>query len=195
MRVVEIFYSIQGEGKFTGTPSVFIRLAGCNLKCDFCDTNHSTYIHLNEDEIVEEVQKYTARHIVITGGEPLLQLNAELLNKLHNIGKYVQVETNGTVAIDKDLASKIDWITCSPKNDYTKNADIKVPRVDEIKVVYVGQDLSKHNNLRAEVYYLQPCDVGVDDENKKIVAKTVEYIKDNPKWKLSVQVHKILNLR
>ena len=86
MRINEIFYSLQGEGKFTGTPAVFIRFSGCNLKCSFCDTNHSHYDEMGEDAIVAEVKKFPARHVVITGGEPTLQITSSLIRKLHAEG-------------------------------------------------------------------------------------------------------------
>ena len=111
MRVNEIFYSLQGEGYFTGTPAVFLRLSGCNLKCWFCDTRHHEAREMKPDEIVAEMQQYPSRHLVITGGEPSLQLDREFINLLHEHGYFVQVETNGTMR----LPSNVDWITCSPK--------------------------------------------------------------------------------
>ena len=78
MRVNEIFYSLQGEGAYTGTPSIFIRLAGCNLRCPFCDTKHESYKVLTKEEIMAQIANFTAKHIVFTGGEPSLQLTAEI---------------------------------------------------------------------------------------------------------------------
>lgn len=115
MRVNEIFYSLQGEGHFTGTPAIFVRLSGCNLNCDFCDTDHVSSSDMPEEEIVKRVNDFPAAHVVITGGEPTLQLTASLVDKLHDAGKFVQIETNGTRLLDPSLADKIDWITCSPK--------------------------------------------------------------------------------
>ena len=99
MRVNEIFYSIQGEGRYTGTPAVFIRLAGCNLRCDFCDTEHQPYQDLTEEEIMRQIADFPADHVVITGGEPMLQLTLSFINHLHSAGKFVQIETNGTIPI------------------------------------------------------------------------------------------------
>ena len=83
MRINEIFYSLQGEGRHTGTPAVFVRFAGCNLKCSFCDTDHSRSVEMTEEEIVEEVRQFPARFVVITGGEPSMQVTASLIEKLH----------------------------------------------------------------------------------------------------------------
>ena len=88
MRVNEIFYSIQGEGYYTGTPSVFLRLSGCNLRCTFCDTLHGHYDDLSENEIMQEIEKYgSVKHIVVTGGEPTLRLSVSLIERLHEAGK------------------------------------------------------------------------------------------------------------
>ena len=112
MRINEIFYSLQGEGFYTGTPSLFIRLSGCNLQCPFCDTEHIPYTDMTEREIIEEAEKCPAKHVVITGGEPSLQLTNSLVEGLHGVGKYVAVETNGM----HELPSNVDWITLSPKD-------------------------------------------------------------------------------
>lgn len=128
MRVNEIFYSLQGEGFYSGTPAVFIRFSGCNLKCSFCDTQHDDYADMTEDEIMYEVSKYPACHIVITGGEPALQITASLVGRLHAAGKYVQMETNGTSRLPADCG--VDWITCSPKY-----RPVRLEHIDELKVI------------------------------------------------------------
>ena len=114
MRVNEIFYSLQGEGFHTGTAAVFVRLSGCNLQCPFCDTRHEEGIEMSEEEILLQVSEYESDMVVITGGEPAIQITESLVDKLHQIGKFVAVETNGTLP----LPSNIDWITVSPKNAY-----------------------------------------------------------------------------
>lgn len=98
MRVNEIFYSLQGEGSYAGTPAVFVRLSGCNLKCPFCDTRHESYREYTDREILQEILKYSpCRFVVITGGEPCLQLTGELVNLLHEHNCFVAIETNGTM--------------------------------------------------------------------------------------------------
>jgi hypothetical protein len=137
MRVNETFISLQGEGHFTGTPAFFLRLSGCNLQCPFCDTNHQAFREMSEDEIVREASRGKPRHIVITGGEPALQLTQSLVDKLHEAGFFIQVETNGTLP----LPEGIDWVTCSPKRAPLQTS----PQggrlhVDELKVLYKGID-------------------------------------------------------
>ena len=188
MKVNEIFYSLQGEGHFTGTPAVFVRLATCNLRCSFCDTDFDEFTEMSEEEIVSATVQYPASHVVITGGEPTLQLTTTLVDKLHEAGKYVQIETNGTNVLPEGC--KVDWITCSPKYKA-----VKIAHIDELKVVYEGQDMSQYDNLAASEYRLQPCDTQDADKNKQIIEQTIDFILRNPKWKLSLQTHKILNVR
>ena len=111
MKVNEIFYSLQGEGFFTGTPAVFLRFSGCNLKCSFCDTDHRSGKEMTDREILAAITAFPSRHIVITGGEPSLQLTADFIALLHATGYFIQIETNGT----HTLPAGIDWVTCSPK--------------------------------------------------------------------------------
>lgn len=197
MKVNEIFYSLQGEGRFTGTPAVFIRLSGCNLNCDFCDTSHKNGMEMSEDEIIAEVKKNPARHVVITGGEPTLQLTPSLIVALHREERFVQIETNGTRQLEIGLLNLIDWITCSPKYGNIPN----IQRIDELKVVYDFAHREYVENLEdiklsyKDTYYLQPCDRDNDTYNEQNIASCLNYILKNPKWKLSLQTHKMLGLR
>lgn len=192
MKINEIFYSVQGEGFHAGTPAVFIRFSGCNLKCPFCDTNHFTGNEMSVSDIIEEITKYPARLIIITGGEPSLFLTDELVNKLHDKGKYVAVETNGT----NKLPSSVDWVTLSPKDNFVKNAVPVNQRYDEVKVVFDGnQNVDKYLSIPAKQYYLQPCDTGNETLNKEIINKTLEHCMKEGKWRISIQTHKILNVR
>lgn len=188
MKINEIFYSLQGEGHYTGTPAVFVRFAGCNLKCSFCDTDFTSFTEMTEDDIVREIGQYPTNHIVITGGEPTLQITASLVSKLHDAGKYVQIETNGTNVLPDGC--NIDWVTCSPKYKA-----VRLQHIDELKVVFEGQDMSQYDGLTASEYRLQPCDTQDEGKNKEILRQTIDFILKNPKWKLSLQTHKILNVR
>lgn len=179
-RVNEIFYSLQGEGYFTGTPAVFVRFSGCNLTCAFCDTEHVSGVRMSDEEIVETIRAYPAHHVVFTGGEPGLQLTFELVEKVKAIGKFVQVETNGTVP----LPSNVDWITCSPKVD----GEVVILHPNELKVVYTGQDMKPYEEMKAGVYFLQPCSCSNTEE-------VIAYILEHPQWRLSLQTHKLLNIQ
>ena len=177
MRVNEIFYTLQGEGAHTGTAAVFLRFAGCNLTCSFCDTQHETYTLMSEEEIVIAINKFPSTWVVITGGEPTIQLTASLIHKLHAIGKKVQIETNGTI----NPPSNADWITVSPKFEYCKRAEIKAERINELKVVYDRtNNMSAYETIQADHYFLQPCDLQDETKNKEIVNQVIEYIKNNP---------------
>ena len=190
MRVNEIFYSLQGEGFYAGTPAVFVRFSGCNLKCSFCDTLHDRFREMSEEEIMQEVVKYPASHVVITGGEPALQLTVSLVDRLHSAGKYVQIETNGTAPLP--VGCGVDWVTCSPKY-----RPVELAHIDELKVVFMGasQDMSRYDGMEASVYSLQPCDTGDGKANARILEETIAYCLANPKWRLSLQTHKIINVR
>lgn len=190
MRINEIFYSLQGEGHFTGTPAVFVRFAGCNLKCPFCDTDHAPFTEMTEQEIVAEAMRYPARHVVITGGEPLLQITASLTERLHAAGFFVQMETNGTRLLPEGCA--VDWITCSPKYE-----PVALKRIDELKVVYEGDDtkVDIYNKVEAHAYSLQPCDVKDEKRNRLYLNGAIDYCLSHPKWRLSLQTHKIIDVR
>lgn len=201
MKVNEIFYSLQGEGHYTGTPAVFVRFAGCNLRCWFCDTDFEKGVEMNEDEIVEAVLQYPTRYVVITGGEPTLQITASLCDKLHAHGLYLMMETNGTRPLPEGC--QIDWITCSPKlidveEGKRKIATIRLRHIDELKVVFEDsptQDMALYEQIPATEYRLQPCDTQDPLCNQAILNKTIKYILQHPKWKLSLQTHKILHVR
>lgn len=194
--VKEIFYSLQGEGRHAGTPAVFIRFAGCNLKCPFCDTDWTKGVEMTAAEIVAEAQglaKELPALVVLTGGEPTLQVDAPLLDRLHTKFETIAIETNGT----HPVPIEVDFITISPKADFVENAKTILASADEIKVVFDGKhDPEKwYKNTLAEYYYLQPCDTGSEAKNREIVEKCVKYIKAHPWWKLSLQTQKILNIR
>ena len=193
MKVNEIFYSLQGEGFNTGTPAVFIRFSGCNLECPFCDTQHQEGKEMTEGDIIEEVAHYKANLVVVTGGEPALQLTDSLVEMLHFLGKTVAVETNGTVELPKN----VDWITLSPKDAFLgEKATPILKEADELKVVFDGENEPiLYENININHRFLQPCDTGDAEKNKEIIKKTIEFCKEHPEWRLSLQTHKILNIR
>ena len=192
--VNEIFYSLQGEGHNTGTASVFIRLSGCNLRCTFCDTNHQPHSMMSLPQIVDEVMRYpSAPLIVITGGEPALYVDDELIKALKMTGKNIAIETNGTLP----LPDGIDWVTLSPKMAFQGGNSLPcvLTSCDELKVVYIGQDLSQYDHIKAKHHFLQPCYVEDPAQRLEGLKATVKAVLDNPKWRLSLQTHKVLEIR
>ncbi|WP_102408631.1 7-carboxy-7-deazaguanine synthase QueE [Parabacteroides bouchesdurhonensis] len=179
-KINEIFYSLQGEGFHTGTPAIFIRFSGCNLKCDFCDTQHETGILMSDEDILAAISTHPAQTVILTGGEPSLWINTDFIELLHKAGKYVCIETNGT----NILPSTIDWVTCSPK----QNSRLEITHANEIKVIYTGQDLSPYLQIPADHYYLQPCSCQNTQE-------VINYILTHPEWKLSLQTHKLIHIQ
>jgi organic radical activating enzyme len=321
-KINEIFYSLQGEGSFAGTPMVFIRFSGCNLKCKWCDTDFASGKQMTDEEIVDAALKCCAaagapvtasqaqddggepqpksysttpdelnalppatvkvqKYVCITGGEPSLQLDSALINLLHSAGFEVHIETNGTGIIPDEA----DWIVFSPKSAFSQvhggfsvnanrtakpvvaeavsaladdeedkaeeaaedaaakngskatganqrpiranasSASQRAARMDgpqgsqnggavdpaaadavksvlsgadEIKIVYEGQpdaEIASWLKFPAQYYYLQPCWTPDPAQRTRNVAATVAYVKAHPQWRLSVQVHKFLNIK
>ena len=207
-KINEIFYSLQGEGHHTGYPTVFIRFSGCNLSCPFCDTQHDEGIYMSDDDIFHAVNLYTASWIVLTGGEPALHIDATFIKMLKRAtGKKIAIETNGTVL----LPEGIDWITVSPKEGICQAASgaeasdteapagkVIIPYANEIKVVDVGQDLDSYFDMpcRGEdtLMYLQPCYVEDDKERESNRLRTLSRVLADPRWTLSVQLHRFLGI-
>ena len=158
---------------------------------------------MTEEEIVAETLRYPAPFVVITGGEPTLQLTPSFLKKLREAGKKIQIETNGSIDLPDEALRLIDHITCSPKS-----APVKLRRIDELKVVFeaealplpknVEEQLARYESLAARhnaVCSLQPCDVGDPVRNRAITEAAITYILEHPVWRLSLQTHKILDVR
>lgn len=143
--IVEIFHSVQGEGYHNGIPSIFIRFGGCNLRCPWCDTDFDVWTDMSIGEIVNELSKYDCDRIIFTGGEPALQDLVTLSACLKPLGYYLSIETNGTIHIPEDT---IDWICVSPKDQEYADLKIKQTTGNELKVVYLGQDLGMYSVLK-----------------------------------------------
>lgn len=194
--VNEIFYSLQGEGFNAGEAAVFVRFSGCNLHCEFCDTDHSRATQMTAEEILAEVSSYPSRLVVLTGGEPSLFIDDYLIRILKTHGYYLAIETNGT----NKLPEGIDWITFSPKIGITSGGDdLQLDYADEIKVVNVGQELNQYFSMRQcrkeTKMFLQPCYVENEQERHRILEDTVEKVKKDPRWRLSAQLHRYLKIR
>lgn len=191
-KINEIFYSLQGEGRWAGRAALFVRFSKCNLACPFCDTDFVTYRELSGADIVAALGRYPlCRFVVLTGGEPTLQVDPELLRRLHERGYYVAMETNGTNPIPEG----VDWVTCSPKAAFVKGGLPRVGAVDELKVVFDGRHEVSDFGIEAAVRYVQPCDTGDARRNKAILAEAVAFVKDHPEWQLSLQQHKLIGIR
>lgn len=208
-RVNDIFYSLQGEGANTGRAAVFVRFAGCNLRCPFCDTAFDSYREMTAEEIMDAVVGYESRFVVLTGGEPTLQVPDTLVDMLHQEGFFVAMESNGT----RPAPHNLDWLTVSPKfigadvsNRWNKSdccdgqSFRRVP--NEIKIVFTEAMAHGHTSeldwletmRTTALRFLQPCDTGNASLNTTIIAACVDYIKHHPQWRLSLQTHKLIGI-
>ena len=194
-RVNEIFYSLQGEGRHTGRASVFIRFSGCNLKCPFCDTDFEASTLMTTLDIISAIMPWKdSGFVVLTGGEPSLQVDDALVDALHQAGFFVAVETNGTHA----LPATVDWVTWSPKDLFAKHVPpLALKKIDEIKVVFDGEHNPEcYSSISSGAYLsLQPCDTGNEERNRQITSQCVDYILQHPHWHLSLQTHKLINIQ
>lgn len=200
--VNDIFYTIQGEGFWTGRAAVFARLSRCNLWtgreedrasaiCNFCDTDFEYAEKMSEDQFVEAVFSAwpsTAHKpmVVFTGGEPLLQLKTQTILRLKDLGFYTSVETNGTVAVPEGL----DWVCVSPKI----LSRMKATHADELKLVYPQKNVMPDQMLDypATHRWLSPMDGPKYEEN---LQAAIEYVKADPVWRLNIQTHKFIGVK
>lgn len=191
LTVNEIFYSLQGEGGRQGEASIFIRLCKCNLRCTFCDTEFDTGEEMSLQEIADSIAQYKCKWIIWTGGEPTLQLNNEHLKFFKDLGYKQAIETNGT----RRVPELIDYITCSPKQNYEKIKGI-IPEVDEIRLPVAKGDIVPSISIfpKAKRYFLSPIFDGSQPIQEN-VDYCVKQILLNPEWQLSLQVHKLINIQ
>jgi 7-carboxy-7-deazaguanine synthase len=204
----EIFYTLQGEGVHTGRAAVFCRFAGCNLwsgneqdrataVCQFCDTDFvgtdgdGGGKFANAEALAAAIaarwpRTDTGRRFVVcTGGEPLLQLDAALIVALHRENFTIAIETNGTIPVPKG----VDWVCVSPK----ANAELVVTRGNELKVVYPQETPpNAYDHMAFEHFFIQPKD-GPDAASSLRAA--IQYCADHPRWRLSLQTHKLIGIR
>ncbi|MBR3777311.1 MAG: 7-carboxy-7-deazaguanine synthase QueE [Kiritimatiellae bacterium] len=192
-KLVEIFESLQGEGRNTGRPCVFVRFAGCNLACPWCDTDVRERFSMTLEELLAEIASYKAKTVVLTGGEPTLIEGApELIAALKAAGYFIAVETNATV--DAPWLQFVDYVACSPKAEFPDKIELK--KANEVRVVASDDRAVEFCQrvkeiIEADDYYVSPCDH--DGEIDFATAKSVLSKLDG--WSLSVQLHKILGFR
>lgn len=192
MVVVEIFASIQGEGAFLGTPVIFIRLAGCNLQCSFCDTDFSHGTAMSIDDICTKLQEWPQlKTVVITGGEPTIHSQfKDLCATLQQKGYRVNIETNGTTDIDHQY---VNWITCSPKalGNYQCN-----PQADEIKLVVTPE--FNPEDPAIEFLAARHVPIWLQPEGSQMQAmwkKCMDIALKDPRYRVGVQLHKLMEVR
>jgi organic radical activating enzyme len=191
LNVKEIFYSLQGEGGRQGEASIFIRLTGCNLKCNFCDTDFAEGRDMNFGQIMAIIKQYSCKWIVWTGGEPTLQLTDEILLFFKKQGYLQAIESNG----HKKLSDLLDYTVVSPKGNPAYAGELN-PEVDEVRIpVKKGMAIPSIDLLpAAKQYFLSPVfTTGMHSTNANI-AYCVKYIKLHPEWRLSVQMHKLIGI-
>ncbi|RJG06176.1 7-carboxy-7-deazaguanine synthase [Noviherbaspirillum cavernae] len=206
--VKEIFYTLQGEGTHAGRPAVFCRFSGCNLwsgresdrataVCRFCDTDFVGTDgelggkYADSDNLARTINELwpamypSSKFVVFTGGEPLLQLDDALIKSMHEYGFEVAIETNGTLTVPHG----VDWVCVSPK----VGSELRVRKGNELKVVIPqdNQTLEAYEQLEFDNFYIQPMDGPRVESNTRLA---IEICKKNPKWKLSLQTHKLLQI-
>lgn len=191
LNVNEIFYSLQGEGGRSGEASLFIRLTRCNLQCDFCDTDFANGEDLSLEDIYRRIAAYPCRWIVWTGGEPTLQLTGEVIAFFKERGYKQAIESNGTIR----FPSGLDYVVCSPKGNYDRIKRIN-PQVDEVRLpVQAGERIPSLEQLpSASFYFLSPVFSDDSAATAANIAYCVEYIRQHPVWRLSLQIHKLIGI-
>ena len=191
--LVEVFESLQGEGRNMGRPCVFVRFAGCNLACPWCDTDVATRFSLSLDGLLAEIGQYRSKSVILTGGEPtLVKEMPELVAALKARGYWIGVETNGTN--DADWLQFADYVACSPKVEYPDR--IALGKADEVRIVASSEAAAAfgrevRGKIAATDYYVSPCerDGSIDFATAKSVMQQLDG------WSLSVQLHKLLGFR
>lgn len=196
--IVEIFESLQGEGFNTGMPAIFVRFGKCNLTCPWCDTNYNQFEAWTLSEILAKVKSYSAKNVIITGGEPTIQSNLSLLlEQLKQAGYFLAIETNGL----KEIPPQIDYIATSPKRMYQEKYQRRcIEFANEVRIVVDGevQEFCEQLEIqiKADHYYLSPCEV----DGKMNLLETITQLgllnqrANKPKWQLSIQTHKIVGI-
>ncbi|MDD3806839.1 MAG: 7-carboxy-7-deazaguanine synthase QueE [Candidatus Marinimicrobia bacterium] len=185
----EIFTSIQGEGYWTGLPATFIRFAGCNVNCDFCDTDYSHKETLTIPQIIKRVTSEEPNTVILTGGEPLLQPLQRLIEELKKNSFKIHLETNGTFPV---LPEYFDWVTVSPK---TKSPAVVV--CDELRVLLKKGEIPHDYGMYAKHYFISPLNPpkgSLQKIDKENLNYCLNYVLHHPTWRLSVQLHKYLDI-
>ena len=192
-KINEIFYSLQGEGLRSGTANIFIRFSGCNLTCNYCDTEFESGKQFSTTELLAYLQQEKmkgCKQIIFTGGEPALQVDTDLIKALKDKGYYLAIETNGS----KQLPEGLDFITVSPKvAEHVIRRNFK-QEIDELKYIIAKDQQLPTPQAKAKNYFISPMSDG-DQINIENLDYCIELVRNNPEWKLTMQYHKIWKLR
>jgi len=194
LKVKEIFYSLQGEGGRQGEASIFIRLSGCNFKCPFCDTDFSGGDEMTPEEILQTIRAFSCRWIIWTGGEPTLQLTDSILQFFKQAGYRQAIESNGR----QRLSALLDYTVVSPKLQYGEDYALRYnPRVDEVRLpIQAGQPIPDIQIFPlAQYYFLSPVFEESLQNTKRNIDYCIEHIMQHPRWRLSVQLHKLVGMK
>ncbi len=197
MHIHEIFETLQGEGRNTGRPCIFIRFSGCNLACPWCDTDFSPREDLSIDEILSRLTAFSSKSVILTGGEPLLQPLLPLTSALKAHGYWIGIETNGTIEPPPDLRATLDYIATSPK----ENAPLHLTSANEVRLVVTHTLTLEHcQAIRAQLpandYYLSPCDTpdGFLLHPALRLLGQLNTLPASSPWRLSLQTHKLAGI-
>lgn len=192
---MEHFYTLQGEGKYSGNAAYFIRLAGCDVGCHWCDVKESWTVNENQfmqiDDLIKAIQQTPTNIVVITGGEPLMYNLTAFCNALHQYNYRIHLETSGAYA----LSGSFDWICVSPKK-FKPCLTEMLAVANELKVIIYNQSDFKFAEDNA-VLVSNNCILLLQPEESKaeqMISSIIDYIKTNPKWQLSLQTHKYLQI-
>lgn len=191
--LVEIFRSLQGEGARTGLPAVFVRFAGCNLDCAWCDTRREPTLFLTPGEITDAVSRLGPNDVILTGGEPMISpCWHEVARRLREKGYRIGIETNGTVELFAADLELVDYIAVSPKRNLclTHADEVRIVADETVSVVWCQEIRTR---IKADYYFISPCDhgtAGIDIVRAVTLLGELNALEEKPFWRLSIQAHK-----
>jgi len=201
----EIFESLQGEGRNMGRPAVFVRFSSCNLNCKWCDTKYEERMELSEDELLARIRETGKKSVILTGGEPTIQMGFDqLVVLLKNAGYWVALETNGVQApLHPEM---LDYIAVSPKSDFISRyrPNMMLKKANEVRIVAVTDDIAPfcrkmRNEISATDYYISPL-FSDGRAHYRRALKVLHILNHSdpvpfPPWSLSIQMHKVVGIR
>ena len=193
--LMEAFYTIQGEGYHSGKSAFFLRIGGCDVGCHWCDVKESWNADLHPPteihKMIDQILAYPSKTVVVTGGEPLMWNMQPLTDSLHNKGMCVHIETSGAYPLSGDF----DWICLSPKKNNPPK-EVIIPKANELKVI-----IHNRNDFKWAEQFVSQCSSDCKlylqpewSKAKEMMPEIVDYVMNNPKWNISLQSHKYMNI-